>query len=73
MAKCQPFYNRVIKVKQRRKQNLEEYGNELTFVLLLVESTQFCKVCIVILNLQMDTLSLRLNDLAKEFSFKAKI
>lgn len=73
MAKCQPFYNRVIKVKQRRKQNSEEYGNELTFVLLLVESTQFCKVCIVILNLQMDTLSLRLNDLAKEFSFKAKI
>lgn len=73
MAKCQPFYNRVIKVKQRRKQNSEEYGNELTFVLLLVESTQFCKVCIVSLNLQMDTLSLRLNDLAKEFSFKAKI
>lgn len=73
MAKCQPFYNRVIKVKQRRKQNSEEYGDELTFVLLLVESTQFCKVCIVILNLQMDTLSLRLNDLAKEFSFKAKI
>lgn len=73
MAKCQPFYNRVIKVKQRRKQNSEEYGNELTFVLLLVESTQFCKVCIVILNLQMDTLSLRLNDLAKEFSFKVKI
>lgn len=73
MAKCQPFYNRVIKVKRRRKQNSEEYGNELTFVLLLVESTQFCKVCIVILNLQMDTLSLRLNDLAKEFSFKAKI